>query len=333
MRLLPTLLLVFSVSTVLSACGGGGDTAPSGNPMPTTAATANDTTLQTQVAAATYARGTVQRDAFDYLNAQRQICGFGLLQQTASIDTAAQAHADYLLTNHLQITHYEDRIAFPDGFTGVLPADRLAAAGYAAAPGAGSEVIGDPNASYGSTVGQAGVMDLFLAPYHGYAMLRSDRDVGIGFATNESRSPMVIDFGWTAQRPNQMLPASQVVTYPCEGITGVLSQSHHDENPTPLPGRNLQTDPIGHPVYLKVRDGNTLVLTSYALRQVGTGISLSLQLLDQAHDPASLFTDRSSAALIPLVPLAKNASYLFSAAGTNNGNPFSMSFTFGTGAD
>lgn len=318
---------ILSAIAFLTACGGGGGSSDTvTNTVTPTIAT---TPIQTTVLAATYAGGTEQRNAYDYLNSQRQLCGFGLLQQDARIDTAAQAHSDYFITNNLTTTHYENKDLYPNGFTGVYPWDRAIAAGY---PNGVSEVIAEPSATYGSTLGQAAVMDLFLSPYHGYGMLRSDRDIGIGYSKNSSRNPFVIDFGSTAQRTNQMMMSTQVATYPCNGTTGVLAQSYHDEAPAPISGRNLQTNPIGHPIYLKVVDGNTLVLTSYDLRKVGTNTSLAMQLLDKAHDSASIIADNSSAALIPLLPLEKNASYLFTATGTNNGSAISVSFTFGTGA-
>lgn len=331
---------------VLVACGGGGgnssaidsnDTATTKitNPDTTsgqsTTTTTNETAIQSQVIAATYLEGTEQRNAYEYLNSQRQLCGFGLLQQNAKIDIAAQSHADYLINNNLQITHYEDQASYPNGFTAVLPDDRLKATGYDLAVGAGSEVIGAPNATYGTTFGQAGVMDLFLGPYHGNGMLHSDRDFGIGFSKNSFRSALVIDFAWAMQQSKQMLSANQVATYPCNGVTGVLSKSSFDESPSPISGRNLQTDPIGHPIYIKVRDGNTLILGSYALQKVGTNNNLPLYLLNKANDQAGLMVDNATAILIPLSPLETNSTYLLNATGTNNGAAISVSFTFSTG--
>jgi uncharacterized protein YkwD len=348
MRTLKTSLSALSAAVFLVACGGGGSGSASAPvvpavPAPVAAPAAPVTapvvvapvvvapvvtapagsTIQTQVAAATYAVGTESRNAYDFLNSQRMKCGFGLVQQDARLDAAAQAHSDYLMNNNLQVTHYEDKAAYPNGFTGITPTDRVSYAGYPATATTGSEVISEPNSTYGSTFGQA---------YHGYAMLRGDRDLGIGFSKNAFRSPMELVFGSTTQRPDQLMAASEVKTYPCDGVSGVLSKSYFAENPSPITGRNLQADPIGHPIYVKVAQGNTLVLSSYEMHKVGTAESLALQLLDKSHDPAGLISDNSSATLIPLSPLEKSATYTYTAAGTNNGVIFSASGTFSTGA-
>lgn len=342
MRSLKTHLSVLSVAVLLAACGGGGggsDTAATSAVTPSTtqtpATTAADTAIQTQVLSATYAGTTEQRNAYDYLNAQRQLCGFGLLQQDAKLDVTAQGHANYLSVNHV-LSHYQDSVAYPNGFTGTTLNDRFIAAGYVAT--SGTEVLTEPYpntfyGSYGSSYGQSGVMDLFAAPYHGNGMLYGERDLGIGFGvTDTSWRRLVINIGSTATRPKQQIATDKVLTYPCAGTTGLLSKTYTDEIPSPIPGRNLVSNPIGHPIYVKVRDGNTLALSNYVLRKAGTNVDLALQLLNKASDTTGTITDTGTAILMPLAPLDKNTSYLFTAAGTNNGVAISVSFTFNTGA-
>lgn len=339
-----TSLTALTISVLLAACGGGGvesttssalapvvsapavpPVAPPTVPAPVVPAAPADSMIQTQVLAATYASGTEQRNAYDYLNAQRLHCGFGLLQQDSKLDVAAQGHANYLTVNNLLPGHYQDQTRFPLGFTGNTINDRTTAAGYMAT--FGDEVIAGAEMKYGSSLGQSGIMDLFTTPYHGNGLLYANRDIGIGFGKY-----MVVEFGTTTARPKQQIPANQVLTYPCEGTTGVLSKSYVDENPAPIAGRNLQSNPIGHPIYVKVSEGNTLVLSSYILRKTGTSVDLALQLLNKATDTTKTITDDATAIVMPLAPLERNASYLFAASGTNNGNPISVTFTFTTGS-
>ncbi|WP_143450907.1 CAP domain-containing protein [Janthinobacterium sp. BJB301] len=359
MKTIQSRVLAAAVATLLIACGGGGGggdteknteigvtppitppvtppvTPPINPPVtPPVIPPAVDSTIQTEVLLATYAVGTEQRYAYDYLNAQRLACGFGLLQQDSKLDVAAQGHASYLSVNHL-VSHYQNQVGYPNGFTGTTLNDRLTNAGYVATSGA--EVLTElfpysAYQSYGSSYGQSAVMDFFTAPYHGNGILQGQRDVGIGFGVTDTYwRRVVINIGSTASRTLQQINADNVLTYPCEGTTGVLSKSYTDEIPSPIAGRRLLDNPIGHPIYVKVRDGNILVLSGYVLRKTGTNLDIPLQLLNKENDPNRLITDSSVAILMPLFPLEKNSSYEFASTGMNSGIAISVSFTFATG--
>lgn len=314
---------------ILTACGGGGGSStPAGQNNNQTQT--QPSTIVTTANPANYGAGTQQRNAFDYLQGQRSTCGFGLLEQSAQLDTAAQAHTDYLTLHNLVRTHLEDQVNFPAGFTGTTPVARMAAAGYALAFGAGSEVIGEAQVSnYGTTIGQAATMNLLSLPLHGFGMLQGDRDVGVGY-TN-ANTELIYNFAFSNARPKQLLASNEVRTYPCNGVSGVLSQSYYDEAPAPIPGRNLATQPIGHPIYLKARDGQTLTITTSDLRVQGGGAPVATQLLNRGSDASNTIPDNSIAIVMPLAPLATNTTYAFTAAGTNAGEAFNVSFTFTTG--
>lgn len=333
--------LTLAVAFALTACGGGGggsDTASNNTPQTpqTPPSTVLDSSVQAQPTASNYGAGTAAKDAYEFLNAQRVSCGFGSLDQSAQIDTAAQAHSDYLKNNNLAGSHYEDQTNYPAGFTGVTPDVRIKAAGYAASSGAGSEVIGYASAStFGTTLGRAAVMGLFLAPYHGMGMLQGDRDVGIGYNTVSTQ--LIMDFGYTNVRPKQQLASNVVASYPCNGTTGVLTKSYYDESPAPFAGRNLQTTPIGHPIFLKVRDAQTLALSAYELRKSGATMPVPVQLLSKASDTSGIFRDNSNIVIVPTVPLDPNSTYTFTASGSNTtvsntAQAVNVSFTFTTGA-
>ncbi|SDG80416.1 CAP domain-containing protein [Janthinobacterium sp. YR213] len=362
MKSIKTSVYVTALATLLVACGGGGSdsgnntgigvtppvippvsppiTPPVTPPIlppvnPPITPPVLESTIQKEVLAATYAANTEQRNAYNYLNAQRLACGFGQLQQDAKLDVVAQGHASYLSANHL-MSHYQDKIAYPNGFTGKTLADRFSAASYAAVSGA--EVLTAPYAdtyyqSYGFSYGQSAVMDLLASPYHGNGMLQGERDVGVGYGVTDTYwRRVVINMGSTSERPRQQLAADQVVTFPCAGTSGILSKTYTNEIPSPIAGRDLLDNPIGHPIYVKVRDGNSLVLNGYVLRKDGTNTDIPLQLLNKENDANGLITDASAAILMPLVPLEKNSSYVFTASGINNNNSISISIKFNTGA-
>lgn len=328
-------VLSLTLSFTLASCGGG-STGGGADTPPAPVEKILSSTIVSQTVLSNYAPGTPARDAFDYLNVQRVACGFGSLDQSVLIDAAAQAHSNYLKINNLVTGHYEDKTRFPNGFTGVNSQTRIMSAGYSTADGAGSEVIGFSAPPYfGTSIGRAEIMNLFLAPYHGNGMLQGDRDVGIGF--NPDTLEMIVDFAFSNARPKQLLRSDVVATYPCNGTTGVLSKSYADENPTPITGRNLQTNPIGHPIYLKVRDGQILNLSSFDLRKVGSSSSTTTVLVNKGNANANLILDNSSVIIIPTTPLDPNTTYSFAANGTNTtadgkSQPLNVNFTFSTGA-
>lgn len=328
----------------LAGCGGGGGGATTTTTTTTfttvttttTTTVASSVNIQTTFAASTYGAGSVKESAYNYLNQQRISCGFGGLDQNTKLDQAAQAHSDYQVLNNGGITHFETQ--GNAGFTGTSPGTRVLAAGYSATDlTTVDEVISQTTSNLrGATNdGQAAVMSLFTAPYHGYGMLTSLRDVGVGYNNQSQTSGNVtIDMVSTLSKPKQLPAANQVLTYPCSGMKGVLSQSYLGEIPTPIPNRNIgwSVQPIGTPIYVKVRDGQTLVVTNADLRVVGSNTPETLLPLNKTNDVNSEFQDNSVTVYMPNAPLAKNTTYQFTATGTNNGQPFNINFTFTTGA-
>lgn len=330
-------ILTIAAFTLVSCGGGGGADNAAG--LVTTLASSTTTTqpsnssIVLSVSSANYSDAE-RMNAYTYLNSQRQTCGFGLLQQNTNLDLAAQAHSNYMLTNGESLGHSEDPSA--PGFTGVNVGARMTAAGYTFTNM--TEVIAAEYHTYGTTYGQANIMSLFVAPFHGMAMLHSHRDIGVGHAVRPSGNGFpefhiqTLDFGTTAARPSQLLPSNVLATYPCAGTTGVLSKSYASEIPTPIPNRDIRTQPIGHPIYLKVRDGQSLTLTSTDLRVDGGNTPVALLPLSRSNDHTGLITDDSFVTIMPDAPLAINTNYRFTASGANNGQAFSISFVFSTGA-
>lgn len=332
MKCITSFTLVLCVAIPLAGCGGSGGGSDNTTVATTTTTTLPVSNIDNTTPIGSYGAGSDKQAAFDYLNAQRIACGFGAVQQQAQIDQAAQAHADYLVLNNLALTHYENQSQYPAGFTGVDVAARETAAGYNLA--SSDEVLIEAVQAYAPSYGEDAIKEFFVGPYHGYTQLLGFTDVGIGI---NARHDVAVDFGTTLSRPTQKLGWSDIATYPCAGTTGVLSQSYNDEVPAPIPGRNLLTNPIGTPIYIKARDNNVLTLTSYVLRMQGSTTPVGLMTLSRNNDPGGLIPDQSVMILIPTAPLAKNTTYVLTATGTNvywqqASSPVNISFTFTTGA-
>jgi uncharacterized protein YkwD len=297
------LAALLATVLVLTACGGGdsGSSPPTNSGAPTPAGT-------------TYADGSPEALAFTITNAEREHCGFGRLAQAQALDRSSTAHMNYMVANNV-VGHTEDP-AKP-GFTGVTPASRALAAGYGSA-GIG-EVISFPVTAPGTTADA--VRRLFAAPYHGQLMLDGARDIGIGTAMYQGATGLTMDFGFpfTPQAP------ASVLTYPCEGTTGVLA-FNRNEIPSPLPD---QQDPTwGQPIM--VRGAADLRVSSASI--TGPDGLVGIQAIygdGQTTDPQGLI-NRGWAAVLPAA-LAPNTEYTVSVNWTSRSQPGSSNFKFTTG--
>ncbi len=130
----------------------------------------------------------------------------------------------------------------------------------------------------------------------------------------------------------QYQASSEVLTYPCQGTSGVNYQLR-GEDPNPVPGRNLATNPLGHPIIIKARTGNSLQIASVTMTVVGTGANVVLRSASQtkADDITGKFL-ANEGYVIPDVPLTPNTTYRVSIVGTNAQVPFSKVFQFSTGS-
>ena len=284
----------------------------------------------TSVPVATYTGE--QAIAFALLNAERNQCGFGLLAQNAALDAAALAHAAYTPLSAITGESLHAEVPGRAGFTGVTPTERATAKGYIGAVG---EVM-----AVGT--GTTATRGLLSAPYHLRGMMDGYKDVGIGMvpSTIPELPYFVGDFGvQTATGGNQQLASDAIKTYPCDGTTGVNYQLR-GEIPSPVPGRDLSNNPIGTPILIKVRDGNTLLITSSTMIKSSTGAVIALRApITAANDPNKFngvaYFKGSEAYIAPDAALEKGTQYQATIAGTNNGAAFSrtINFTTGTGVN
>jgi hypothetical protein len=333
------LTTALGMALVLTACGGGGGSSPAGggsngatsgvSVTPSVPAFQASTIVNT-VFIHSSTEPEVQ-SAFTRLNAERSQCGFGTLRQSTTLDMAAQNHADWQNLNN-----YSSHSEVPGtlGYTGANPLERTTYAGYA-----GVDVLEGLTRYVGRTskagLGEGELRDLFLAPYHMLALLRGSRNVGVAIRNsvdvNASVSGVVteLEFGYLPADGKQLPSTTDVLTYPCEGVTGTRYRLI-GESPQVEANRNYITNPSGQPIFIMVREGNLLVVASFSLTDVGSGTPVMVKPLTFGNDRNASIRS-NEVILIPDTPLGSLKQYAVTISGTNAGVTFSRSFTFTTG--
>ena len=285
----------------------------------------------------TYPDGSEEAYAFQFLNAERSRCGFGTLVQNTQIDSAAQAHADWGLRNWV-FSHYEDNTKYPLGYTGYSFFDRIEFQGYTNLFLAGETIVRSDGISAKFGGGAAHIRLLLAAPFHLNTLTYGFRDLGLSVRSNidaGSSNPAVysvVNFAYKENPGLQRQSSSSILTYPCDGTTGVNYRSTNT-TPNPVPGRDLRAFPLGHPVLIRVREGNTLSITSATMRNLITNelVTLRSAATTKADDPHGYF-EYNEAYVIPDEPLSPNTAYEVSIAGTNSSVPFTRTCVFSTGS-
>lgn len=308
--------LALTLAALLAACGGGGSSdADTGTPAPPP--TSDDKPV-TSVPAPTYPAGSVELASFNLLNQERGRCGFGLLAQSAQLDLAAQKHGRYMQVN--QINSHDEDPAKPE-FYGKDPSERAAKAGYVG-------VAGDANGVNRGRVGNLlEIRGLLAAPYHEVGVLAPYYfDVGLNLFTWDASgrfTGLVVSLGTPKGRVTPKV--ADVRTYPCDGTTGVMAVGEA-EVPSAFP--NEASPAWGQPVV--VVGAAPLRVTAASITGPRGAVALKAIYGDgQATDPNGYFQG-GRAVVIP-VPLEPNTVYAVTVAGTNNGQPFTKSFSFQTG--
>ena len=311
-------------------------TAPaSGAPGQVTTPAAQGGGEATSSPTSSYAQGSEELAAFNFLNAERGRCGFGALAQNTRLDAAARAHADYQLVNGL-FSHVEDAARFPSGFTGATVADRYTFQQYTGLGGAVDEIAGVTGSADTSGFGVQGIRNLLNAPYHLKGLMSGMREAGVAVRSSAdvgapgARVILQWNGAYTLAAGPQNLGAGDVLTYPCEGTTGVDRQLTN-ESPEPVPGRDLRANPLGTSVYLAARTGHAVAVSSVTMTNTRTGAPVTLRtVVTGATDPQRTYGG-NEAYVAADAPLDANTAYQVNVAGTNNGAAFTRTFTFTTG--
>ena len=335
------VLSALALAASLTACGGGGSStsAPTestntGGSLPVTPLVP---TIVTQVPTTTYSAGSEEAAAFSRLNSERNQCGFGLLAQSVQLDAAAKSHNDYQIINNTD-SHLENQQQFPVGFTGVVAADRAAAKGYVDAGAVADSFTFLINSSNKVNVGQNGMRALLSAPYHLSALMDGYRDVGISVRSNIETTPvgvssrvyLQVNTAFKAVANKQLFSATDVNTYPCEGSSGINRQLTN-ETPSPVLGRDLSRNPIGGAIYIAVREGQTLGISTAMITESLTKTPVVVRTpITASNDPNSRYK-LNEGYIASETPLKEFTQYTVDITGSNNGIAFSKRFNFTTG--
>jgi uncharacterized protein YkwD len=321
-------------AAALAACGGGGGgtsavtptpvadtpTQPATTPAPLTPPAAPDNPILPGAPGAPLATGNIALDGREWINYRRSLVGMSTLTHSNVIDIAAQGHSDYQRINNT-ITH--DQTPGKEGFTGVDVAARLAAAGYVFNTRA-SRAYGEVISAAGNGSGQYMAEELITAVYHRFVIFEPVfKEIGTGAATTAA-GYNYFTANFTANNGyGTGLPSGQVAVWPFNGQAAVPRNFFSDtETPDPVPDRNE----VGYPVSVHANIDLTIAVTSFTMRPRG-GATLDVRLLTHANDP---HTGSSSAAIVPLAPLAANTTYDVSFTGTAGSAPVARTWSFTT---
>lgn len=321
--------------------GGSGGAAGSGG-SGSDVATASGS-LQTSVPTPDYAAGSQGDVSMSALNEARRNAGAGLLQQSKALDTAAQAHVQYLVINIGATGHTEEPVK--PSFYEIRPELRMAKAGFA--PGYSAEVIN----TRGTLLGVDCVGQMLATVYQASALLGPATHTGFGFSGNFAVKPICIGNFATAQTDTlgQYAAAGALVAYPYGGQTNVPPDYNVDFD-SPRPSATLVPNtPAGTPVIVNVRNADYLnfraagtldaVVTRFELKDAGGNAVTAVLLANQpirAGAGVVLNADGNlpdgAIALVPLSPLApaKTYSVSFSATLKTGGAPLAKSWSFTT---
>lgn len=312
-----------SVSVVLATWGAASVASETSE---TNAATQAAAIVVTPPPASTYAGEDLA--AYNAVNTARSLCGFGYLRQNLAIDKAVSDHMIWMENNNT-FSHFG-----APSTPGYDLGSRLRAAGYNYAHA--GEVMAQRSGANKDGWGLRSVRNLLAAPYHLLGLLDSSREIGVSVRSAGASGSgagrfvsTVIDLAASFALPPQMQGPQDVLTYPCQGITRTAYQLTN-ESPNPIPGRNLLTSPIGQPVFIQVRPGQTLVISTASIVTITGAKPVPLAAaLTSASDPNHKLAPHQ-AIIIPNRPMAPDTQYTVTINGTNDGTQFTRQFTFTT---
>jgi hypothetical protein len=166
--------------------------------------------------------------------------------------------------------------------------------------------------------------ELITAVYHRFVIFEPVfKEIGTGAATT-AQGYNYFTANFTSNNGyGPGLPSGQVAVWPFNGQVSVPRNFFSDtETPDPVPDRNE----VGYPISVHANIDVTIRVTSFTVRPRG-GAELAVRLLSNANDT---HTGTSSAAIVPLAPLAVNTVYDVSFTGTAGSAAVTRTWSFTT---
>lgn len=289
----------------------------------------------------TPATDDIAQNAFDTLNTKRTQCGFGALGYSLELEKAATNHANYLVyistqnkltfINHTEATYtglvgtgtenpyYSGKAVSNRVKTDATKGEKAQVVNYDAAMTAENlSSAGITTTNLSKTVdalqaSQTMLNTLLAAPYHIRGLVSpSLTQIGINYNQVEWQNTKnkdimsVLELVSALPTANTPISPTNILTYPCQGVTGTEYELT-DESPNPIPNRNLQTDPIGQPIYL-LAPTNKVISSVDATISVNGVSAGNVIKLTKANDPNDkLFANE--AFIIPETKLKPATTY------------------------
>jgi len=322
--------------SLIGGCGGGGGVSTT-SASNSSQATPPASSLATSVPVPTYAADSVEKSLFDQLNVIRLSGGFGMLSQDPSLDTAAQNHASYVKTNYATpvnssyfvspdiylvdaatgwLNAHVEKAGLP-GFTGILPVNRIAAAGASYA------YSGEVMAFNSHDTCLSGELDTVF--HRGPLLSPMDMSIGMGFVDlGTSYGVCVFEPGYktSPSRP----PSGWIGVYPGDRQLRVPTGMPRGEAPDPAP--EIPNATKGYPISVYLND-NIRSVDTFTVTAVGASTATPVKLIMRADFPAYL--SASEAHILPKQPLAAATTFNVVFKGTNvTGQSVEKSWSFST---
>lgn len=349
MTKIKTSATAVAIALFLTACGGGGDTAPNtqvgNNPtvppvaVPAPGPVVASADLQTTVPALSYAAASAEHEFVTALNQFRASVGLGLLAQNELLDKSARNHLEYVLKNDVlnggqvnmrsndpatgrSMFHIENA-SYPL-FTGIAEADRARFVGYA------GTYVGEELAFAGGKGGRVALNTLAATIYHRAGlMMQGLRDVGVAAAADRSQT-FTLEFGYVKPQSN----ASDFVgVYPANNQAGVGLHTHV-ETPNPFPELSTANDDFptktGYPVSVMVKEGVQLEVLTFAMTEAGSAAPLQGRIMTRDNDP-NRYLSTNVAFFIASTRLKPNTIYNVTFSGRANNVVINKAWSFTTG--
>ncbi|MED6317665.1 MAG: CAP domain-containing protein [Pseudomonadota bacterium] len=283
----------------------------------TVMANANNTTME-MVPISTVTNGNnaaAGSKALSVINEQRANCGLGKLHYDPNLFDVVFRHANYL--EHIQsraagvpmdlhgenvvkgyesLTGKNNPYFAGEDFTARVIARRYMNAGNGGSENVIQEVVFNRDGNVLSPVSEGEFFGnvLLSAPYHMQTLVATNRNLAA--ASFITYTPYNVDknaqkgysmvLATSATKSAAEKPFKEIFTYPCEGTKNTVT-ALYEELPSPVKGtgRDLQTDPVGQPIYIDVPTANSIKINNVSVYDVKRKMNIPTQLIDYDNDP------------------------------------------------
>ena len=248
------------------------------------------------------------------VNVARKRCGLSTLSDDLELENMAINHANYIKYVYANAAptvfnaHFQNKIsniahvtgASNPFFSGDGIKKRLLTAKYSKASYDVSENVAQSIHfnSFGDIIApdiatRSMTKSLLAAPYHLRALMKPNLSLlGSSMAAykpfskdaNTYQGYVLVNYT-TATQATKNTTVNGVFTYPCQDVKGTVT-ALYNETPNPFKTkRNLQTNPIGQPIYINIPSAKSMKIKQVSFHDVARDREVPIQVLDASQDP------------------------------------------------